>query len=167
MNVAEVRESFEYNAWANNRIFDALAKLPAEQYTRDLKCSFGSIHGTVCHIVWAEQLWLNRWLAKPAPATPQGKDLAGLPEARARWDTIEAERDGALRDLTDQALTSPVTVKPTGGGAEFVHPLIQTLRHTVDHSSYHRGQIVTMLRQLGVTPPGVGMIGFYRERLAR
>lgn len=166
MNIGDVRESFEYNAWAHHRIFEALAQLPAEQYMRDLKCSFGSIHGTVCHIVWAEQLWLNRWLAKAPPSTPQGQDLAGLTEARARWDTIEAERAAFLRGLTDEALASPITVKPSGGG-EFVHTLIQTLKHTVDHSSYHRGQIVTMLRQLGVKPPGAGMMGFYRERLAR
>ena len=91
-------------------------------------------------------------------ARPRDEDLAGLPEAQARWNTIEAERNGLPADLTDQALTSPIIVKPSGGG-EFVHTLLQTLRHTVDHSSYHRGQIVTMLRQVGVKPPGTGMIG--------
>jgi uncharacterized damage-inducible protein DinB len=57
-------------------------------------------------------------------------------------------------------------MKATSGG-EFVHTMLETLLHTVDHSSYHRGQIVTMLRQLGVKPPAAGLIGFYRERSKR
>ena len=166
MNVVEVKESFAYNAWANRRLFDALAALPVEQYTRDMKGSFGSIHGTVCHIVWAEQLWLSRWLGKPAPAVPQGKDLAGLAEARARWDGIEAERTAFLAGFTDARLTDTVTIQPTSGGAH-THPFREMFLHSVDHSTYHRGQVVNMLRQLGVKPPGTGLIGFYRERAGR
>src|SRR3989475_8568441 len=52
---------------ANRRVFTALRALPPEQYFRDLKSSHGGIHGTLCHIVWAEQLWLYRWLGKPNP----------------------------------------------------------------------------------------------------
>jgi uncharacterized damage-inducible protein DinB len=60
-------------------------------------------------------------------------------------------------------LDSEIVIKPTGGG-QYVHTLRQTLQHTVDHSSYHRGQLVTMMRQVGVKPPSTGLIGFYRER---
>ena len=63
----ELLELFDYNGWANRTIFDAVARLPDEQYFRDLKSSYGGIHGTLCHIVWAEQLWLHRWLVKPNP----------------------------------------------------------------------------------------------------
>src|SRR2546428_10641978 len=93
MNVAEVRELFAYNAWANRRFFAALEPLPADSYFRDLKSSHGGLHGTLCHIVWAEQLWLNRRLARPNPPGPQGKDLATPAAARARGGAIEAERD--------------------------------------------------------------------------
>jgi uncharacterized damage-inducible protein DinB len=166
VNVEDVRELFDYNAWANRRLFEALAQLPAEQYVRDLKSSFGSIHGTLCHIVWAEQLWLHRWVAKAPPGTPQGRDLAGLAEARARWEAIEAERAAFLGGFTEPRLGEGVTIQPTSGGA-YTHTFRQMFLHTVDHSSYHRGQIVAMLRQLGVKPPSTGMIGFYRERAAR
>jgi uncharacterized damage-inducible protein DinB len=167
VNVADVKELFAYNAWANRRMFDALAPLPAEQYTRDLKSSFGSIHGTLCHIVWAEQLWLHRWLARPAPAVPQGKDLAGVAEARARWDGVEAERAALLGGFTDPRLDETVTIQPTSGGVAYTHTFREMFLHTIDHSTYHRGQIVTLLRQLGVKPPSAGLIGFYRERAAR
>jgi uncharacterized damage-inducible protein DinB len=166
VNIEEVKELFDYNAWANRRLFEALAQLPVEQYSRDLKSSFGSIHGTLCHIVWAEQLWLHRWLGKAAPATPQGRDLAGLAEARARWEAVDAERAAFLGGFTEPRLRDGVTIQPTSGGA-YTHTFRQMFLHTVDHSSYHRGQIVTMLRQLDVKPPGTGMMGFYRERMAR
>ena len=55
MDVAEVRELFAFNAWASRRIFDGAAQLAAADYLRDLKSSHGGIHGTLCHIVWAER----------------------------------------------------------------------------------------------------------------
>ena len=163
MSIALVRELFEFNAWAHRRIFDALAPLPEDQYFRDLKSSHGGIHGTLCHIVWAEQLWLHRWLRRPPPAVAQGRDLTSLAEVRTRWETVEAERLAFLEGLTDAMLAATLTVQPTMGGA-YVHTYWETLQHTVDHSSYHRGQIVTLLRQLGVQPPSTGLILFYREQ---
>ena len=166
MTLAEMRELFAYNAWANRRFFAALEPLPAESYFRDLKSSHGGLHGTLCHIVWAEQLWLNRWLAQPNPPVPQGKDLATLAAARARWEAIEAERDAFLAGLTERRLDETVAVKPSAGG-EYLHTFREMFRHAVDHSSYHRGQLVTLLRQVGATPPGTGLIAFYRERHGR
>jgi uncharacterized damage-inducible protein DinB len=165
MDVAEVRDLFAYNAWANRRMFNALRGLSTEQYLRDLKSSHGGIHGTLCHIVWAEQLWLHRWLGRPNPAVAQGKDLATLAAVEERWHQVETERAAFLGGLTERRLDDTVAVKPSAGG-EFVHTFRQMFRHAVDHSSYHRGQIVTMLRQLGVQPPSTGLIGFYREQPA-
>lgn len=163
MTVAEVRELFAYNAWANRRIFAAARGLDSEQYFRDLKSSHGGIHGTLCHIVWAEQLWLNRWTGKPRPAVHQGKDLATLEAAADRWEEIERERSGLLAGMTEPRLLDTVVVQPTTGGA-FRHTFQDMFRHVADHSSYHRGQVVTMLRQVGATPPNTGLIVFCRER---
>ncbi len=165
MTLGEVRELFAYNAWANRRCFAALEPLPAEAYFRDLKSSHGGLHGTLCHIVWAEQLWLNRWLAQPNPAVPQGRDLTTLAAARARWEGIEAERAAFLAGLSERRLDETMTVSPSTGG-EYVNRLREMFRHAIDHSSYHRGQLVTLLRQVGATPPGTGLIVFYRERRA-
>jgi len=104
MTVAEVRELFAYNAWANRLCVAAMEPLPGEADVRDLKSSHGGLHGTLCHIVWAEQLWLNRWLGKPNPAVPQGRDLASLAAARTRWEAIEAERATFLAGLTERRL---------------------------------------------------------------
>jgi len=158
----ELLELFAYNAWANRLMFDAADALPAEVYERDLKSSHGGIHGTLAHIVWAEHLWLNRWLKKPNPAVAQGKDLHSAADVRARWEAIEAERGAFLAQLGEAQVAETRTVKPSTGG-EYLHTFSQMFHHTVDHSSYHRGQVVTMLRQLGVVPPVTGLIFFYRR----
>ena len=162
MTKAEALELFAYNAWANRLLFDAAGALPNDVYQRDLKSSHGGIHGTLAHIVWAEHLWLNRWLKKPNPAALQGKDLQSIADVRARWEEVEAERRRFLNQLGEEQLSDTRVVKPSTGG-EYVHTFTQMLLHTVDHSSYHRGQVVTMLRQVGAVPPNTGLIVFYRR----
>jgi len=97
MTVEEARELFGYNAWANRLLFDAAARLSDELYHRDLKSSFGGIHGTLAHIVWAEQLWLHRWLGRPNPGVPQGRDLTSLAAVRARWEEVEGSAGRSCR----------------------------------------------------------------------
>ncbi len=159
----EVRELFAYNAWANRKLFDAAAALPEEHYFRDLRSSHGGIHGTLAHIVWAEQLWLCRWLGTPNPAVPQGRDLGTLDAVRARWEEVETRRAVFLVDFPDARLSETRAVQPSTGG-EFRHSFREMFRHVVDHASYHRGQVVTMLRQVGAVPPSTGLIVFYRAR---
>ncbi|HEV8265473.1 MAG TPA: DinB family protein [Gemmatimonadales bacterium] len=162
MTREEVLELFAYNAWANRTLFDAVAAVPVEDYLRDLKSSHGGIHGTLCHTVWAEQLWLTRWLGTPPPAVPQGRDLSALADVRRRWEEVETQRARFLTGLTEARLDEQVRVKPTTGG-EYLHSYRQMVRHLVNHSSYHRGQVVTMMRQVGVKPPSTDLILFYRK----
>jgi uncharacterized damage-inducible protein DinB len=157
----EFLELFAYNAWANRAIFAALAQLPAEQYGRDLKSSHGGIHGTLAHIVWAEQLWLHRWAGKPNPAVPQGADLTSMEEVQRRWEEVEAERGSFLAGFNEKRLDDTRLVKPSSGG-EFIHTFRQMFAHVIYHSGYHRGQVVTLMRQLGATPPSTDLILYYR-----
>ena len=159
----EFLELFDYNAWAHRILFDAVAQLPAEHYFRDLKGSYGGVHGTLCHIVWAEQLWLHRWVGKPNPDVSQGADLKSLREVLSRWERVEAEREEFVASLDDSRLDETRLVKPSSGGA-YVHSFRQMFRHFINHSSYHRGQVVTFLRQLGATPPSTDLILDYRRR---
>src|SRR5438067_11914004 len=115
MTLAEMRELFAYNAWANRRFFAALEPLPAESYFRDLKSSHGGLHGTLCHIVWAEQLWLNRWPGKANPAVPQGRDLTTLSAARTRREVIEAGRAAIVPALSARRWDGTETVSPRSG----------------------------------------------------
>lgn len=165
MTVDEVLELFAYNAWANRTLFEGVAGVPAADYLRDLKSSHGGLHGTLCHTVWAEDLWLTRWLGTPPPGVAQGKDLASLAGVRERWEEIEAQRARFLAGFTAARLDDAVRIKPTSGG-EYLHSYRQMFRHLVNHSSYHRGQVVTMMRQVGVKPPSTDLILFYRKQIA-
>jgi uncharacterized damage-inducible protein DinB len=160
--VNEFLELFDYNGWANRTIFDAVAQLPHEQYFRDLKSSYGGVHGTLCHVVWAEQLWLHRWKKLPNPAVAQGADLTSLSAVRARWEKVERERGEFVAGLDEGQLADTRLVKPSTGG-EYLHSFRQMFRHFINHSSYHRGQIVTFLRQLGTSPPSTDLILYYRR----
>ena len=167
MKADEVRELFAYNTWATRRIFEALASLPPGDYTRDLKSSFASIHATLAHIVGADRLWLARWRGESGVGMLKGEDVPSLAELRKLWEKVEAERTQFLAGLQDDDLTREIVVKPSGGGQQYVHRLLETLQHAVDHSSYHRGQIVTMMRQVNVKPPSTGLIGYCREKSSK
>lgn len=158
----EFLELFEYNVWAHRIMLDAVGELPDDEYFRDLKSSFGGIHGTLCHMVWAEQLWLHRWLQRPNPPVAQGTDLATLSAVRTRWEQVERERVAFVAGLNDDRLDETRIVKPSTGG-EYIHSFRQMFRHFVNHSSYHRGQIVVFLRQLGRPAPNTDLIRYYRQ----
>ena len=78
------------------------------------------------------------------------------------WVAVGFETAKFLGTMTDRKLQDAFTMK-TSKGETFTHLYWQAFQHMVDHSSYHRGQVVTMMRQQGVTPPITGLINFYRE----
>jgi uncharacterized damage-inducible protein DinB len=163
----QVRELFRFNTWANRRLFHFAATLSPDDYRKDLRSSFGGVHGTLAHIVGAERLWLHRWLGSPATLLGPA-DFAALEDVVRTWDEVEAERAAFLAGLDDARLDDPVNVKASKGGA-YVHSLRETLLHAVEHSSYHRGQVITLVRQLGHTPPApsFNLMGFYRTEARR
>jgi uncharacterized damage-inducible protein DinB len=166
MTAGDVRELFEYNAWANRRVFEVAGGLAPDEYLRDLGSSFGGVHGTVAHIAGAERLWLDRWLGtEPSPRLLGPGDFPDLAAVVAAWERLEVERLRWLEGLTDTRLRQTVTIAPTAGGA-YAHVLRETLLHAVEHSSYHRGQVITLVRQLGhtVPSPSFNLIHFYRAR---
>jgi uncharacterized damage-inducible protein DinB len=161
MPLQEITQLVVFNRWADERFFDALSQLSAEQYSRDLQSSHGGIHGTLAHIVGVEKGWLRRWRSQPATATSPLSHMHSLAELRAYWEGVCAEMSQFVATLDDCKLQE--TLETTTLAGTFTAPYWQMIQHVVDHSSYHRGQIVTMLRQLGVTPPSTGMMRFYRD----
>jgi uncharacterized damage-inducible protein DinB len=161
MTLSELKLLHAYNSWADNRIFEALAQLPPEQYIQDMKGSHGGIHATLVHLVGAEKIWLERFQGTTQPflsENPPGS-LAGLKEI---WEKVGYETAKWIGGMTDKKLQETFTMK-TLKGETFTHVFWQAFQHIVNHSTYHRGQIVTMLRQLGAKPPTTDLILFYRE----
>ena len=157
MDTKDVRNLFAYDRWANTRLLDAAARLTPEEFGRDLGASFGSVRGTLIHIIRGEKLWLHRWVTGsrlPDAAPGDLPDCASLQEALSQWS---AERSAFAEQLTDERLQSTMNIR----GQEFT--VADLIRHVTNHSTYHRGQVVLLLRQLGQTPPATDWALFVLE----
>lgn len=162
MTLQEIKLLHAFNAWATQRIFEALSPLTQEQLTVDMKASHGSIHGTVAHMVAAEKIWLSRWVGKPQPKLMAPAEAPTLADLKSVWEKAGFETAQWLGTMTDKKLQDRFSMT-TSTGETFTHIFWQAFQHVVDHSTYHRGQIITLLRQSGIKPPSTGLIAFYRE----
>jgi len=162
MTLQEIRLLHAFNSWADNRIIDAVMAMPAEKVMQDMKSSHGSIHGTLVHLVGAEKMWLSRWWGKPDAAFLSAAEVPTVDAVKNTWIAVGFELAKFLGTLSDRKLQDTFTMK-TLKGDTYTHTYWQAFQHMVDHCSYHRGQIVCMMRQQGVAPPSTGLINFYRE----
>lgn len=162
MTQQEIRHLVAYSAWASNRVFDAVTPIPGEDLVRDLKSSHKSIHGTLVHMVSAERIWLARVQGAAEAPILEGADVPTLASLRAVWEQVGYDMARFLGGITDKKLQESITARSPKGDM-YTHTIGQVISHVVDHSTYHRGQVITLMRQLGVVPPNTGMITFFRE----
>ncbi len=161
--VEVTQELYEYNRWANQRVLLASAALTREQFTQDLRNSFPSVRDTLVHIMSAEWIWLSRWQGTSPTGAPDGWSTSTYEELRERWAEVESAQMEFVAGLTADTVNTVVHYRTTQG-QPYSNPLGELLRHVVNHSSYHRGQVATMLRQLGVAPVPTDLVLFYREK---
>lgn len=161
MKLDDIRTLYDFNSWANQRTLNSCEQLTGEQFTRDLKSSFGSVRDTLVHICNAERRWLDRWHGRPPSqfAASEAPDLATL---RQHWAGVERNLVDYVSSLTEADLQRVPQL--TIADVQLSQPLWQYLQHVANHGSYHRGQIATMLRQLGAKADSTDLLWFYRER---
>ena len=163
MTPDEIRSLYDYDAWANHRSLDAASALTAEQFTKALGSSFSSVRDTLAHIYGAEWVWLERFQGRSPsslPDTTQFADVAGLREC---WAEHETRLLTFVRGLKQSDLDRVLEYKTLKFGV-YRNPLWESMQHLVNHGTYHRGQVTTLLRQLGVQPIATDLMHFYRER---
>jgi uncharacterized damage-inducible protein DinB len=159
----EIRELFAYHRWANQRFLAAASALTPEQLSRDLGSSFPSVLATLAHVLSAEWIWLERWHGRsPSARTPADWDLSDRDELRRRWAEVEGAQAEFIQGLTEEELRRVLDYR-TLAGDPFSSALWQILRHLVNHATYHRGQVSTMLRQLGTSAPATDLVLYYRD----
>jgi uncharacterized damage-inducible protein DinB len=163
MTPEEIRVLYEYDAWANHRLLDAAKALTQEQFTRDMGSSFPSVRDTLAHIMGGQWIWLERWQGRSATSLPAATDYADLLSLRKRWAEVENNLLNFVRGLTMERLASVDEYKTQTAGT-FSCPLWQIMQHLVNHGTYHRGQVTTLLRQLGAKSVSTDLSFFYRER---
>lgn len=160
-----IRLLFQYNLWADRRLMDVCASLTSEQFTRNLGSSFSSVRDTLAHLYGAEYIWNERFQGRSPATLPQGSDFPDLVSVRAKLEEMDLYFIDYVSRLSQQDLDRVIHYKSFGGN-EFSNPLWQSLHQLTNHASYHRGQVVTLLRQLGVKPVSTDLIAFYREQAA-
>ena len=153
-----------YNAWANRLVYEAVGRLDEADFRKDLGAFFGSLHGTLNHLLAADRIWMRRFTgAGDAPNRLDAilhEDFAGLAAARA---TEDARIAGWIDTLDADRLAAEFTYRPiTGAGTAVTHALRPALDHLFNHQTHHRGQCHAMLTMVGGPSLSLDLIYFLR-----
>ena len=170
MNLSDIKHLFDYTEWANDLAFNAAAALPDENLRRDFGISHGSIFGTLLHMASAEWIWLERWHGQSPPKseawslwkTDSCADLATLNE---RWRDLVDRRAGFISELDESQLKAEMPFILLSGDPSSL-PLVDQMQHVVNHATLHRGQVVGMIRQLGLEPPSTDLLFYLRREIS-
>jgi uncharacterized damage-inducible protein DinB len=159
----ELRRLFDYNRWANLRYLDAADDLSPEDGARDMGSSFPSVIRTLAHMLGAEWVWLERWNGSSPTSFPDAAALDSVAAMRARWDDLWRDQlvflDACEADDPRRSISYRNMI-----GTPDERQLDELMRHVINHATYHRGQLATLLRQLGRTPPSTDYVRYLRER---
>lgn len=161
MTKSEILTLFDYDRWATDRVLDVAETLTEEQYARNLSSSFGGIRGTLVHIYAADWVWLERWRGNSPTTLIREEDIPTFPLLFERWKNWRTDADAFLQSVTEEQLASLLSYADIKGNAHS-QILWQQMQHLINHATYHRGQVTTLFRQLGVKAVGTDLINYYR-----
>lgn len=156
---SELAVMYAYNRWANARTLDAVSRLGPQQFTEATGGSFESVRDTLVHMLSAEWIWLERCRGRSPAAMLAPVEFPDVALLRTRWSEVcrgQAELLETVRDEDPRRMVTYVNTK----GETWSYPLSEVLWHIVNHASYHRGQVTTLLRQLGATPASTDFLLF-------
>jgi uncharacterized damage-inducible protein DinB len=160
MTSAEASLHLRYSAWASRKLVQAVRAVPDVDLEKAVGISHSSILGTLAHILWADWLWFTRVVG---PLEKPGGTRAALetvwPEVQDKW-LAWAER------ASEAELNRVVEYISILDGQKARTPAWQIVLHVVNHATLHRGQVMGMLRQMGIAPPHTDLMLFYRDLTA-
>ncbi len=153
-----------YNAWVNRRLYDAAARLPEANYRADRGAFFGSLHGTLNHILVGDRIWMHVFTGGgEKPRQLDGilyEDLISLTAARRAEDARIAGYIGAL---TEADLSGTARYRTVRAPADIEQQLAPLLLHFFNHQTHHRGQAPCLLTGLTGEAPSLDLLIFQRE----
>lgn len=144
----------EYNQWMNQNLYKVCRDIPDEKRKQDMKAFFKSIHSTLNHILWGDEIWLSRF-------TEQAHDLPGMGEdIYANFNDLESARivtDNKILEwvqaLDDNWLENAFSFTSVSDNKTRSAPGWLFVSHMFNHQTHHRGQITTLISQLGYEAP--------------
>lgn len=155
-----------YNAWANERIYNAAEKLSADEYRADKGAFFKSMHGTLNHLLVADRIWMKRFTGQgEAPTRLDAILHEELSSLRAARDREDARISAYIGQLTEEELAATFSYMTIVNPKQVTQPLAPALDHFFNHQTHHRGQahaILTGLRGREVAP-SLDLILFQRD----
>ncbi len=154
-----VRRLIAYTIWADRTVLAELGSVRPEDLTRETGTSFGSVLGTMAHILGSEQLWLSRFLGIPLGRAPSLEDFPNLETLAAAYEDFWPQIEFFLASLAEEQLDQEFTWTNLAGETHTA-AFRNVLLHFVNHATYHRGQVVSLLRQLGYIPPHTDLVYF-------
>lgn len=166
MELNRICDLYSYNRWADQRVLAASAKLDPEKFTRAMGNSFSSVRDTLAHILAGEWIWLERWQGRFPIDLLNPADFPTVQSLETRWKIVDQDHQRFRQELTPQRLADDLAYL-NRAGQRFSYPLWQQMVHVVNHSTYHRGQITTLLRQLGAEPAVTDFLVYYDEKATR
>jgi len=155
-------EQLKYNQWAVQHYIKAAEQLDLVQFKRNIDSSFSCIHETLGHMLWVEELWYERWQGHFFNKTFNPADYPTLEFINQHLKEIHTKQINLLESFesaTANRRISYVNIQ----GETWEYDLVQLVQHLMFHSAYHRGQLATMLRQLGKVPPKTDYLVFIDE----
>jgi uncharacterized damage-inducible protein DinB len=152
-----LREEFDHNYWARDCQLRTCAALTAEQFLRPVGGSFSSLRDTLAHMLAVEWIWLERWKGTSPKTLIPAAEFPSVAALVERWGAVERDLRDYLAGLDEDALARPLTIVSTRG-EQWTYPLWRMVVHLLNHQSYHRGQVTTLLRMLGAQPPRVDFL---------
>src|SRR5262245_44540495 len=158
MDTQALVQQLRYSAWATRRVLEATAALSPDELSRDLGNSYGGVHGTLKHIYQGDSIWFDRLMGAPTGDLSKYEPGSGFAEWLPLLDRYVTWAEGLTLADWDRVV-SYRNVK----GEALQTQVWQIVLHLVKHASYHRGQITTLLRQIGRAPIGTDLITYYRS----
>jgi uncharacterized damage-inducible protein DinB len=151
-----------YSAWATRRVLESVRSLDAEELHRDLGSSYGGIYGTLAHIFQADCIWFDRLDGVSTSSLANYAPDADFAAFSRSWLAV-LDRWVSWTNALDTAGWDRIVAYRNTKGEPDSQPAWRIALHVVNHASYHRGQITTMLRQLGREPIGTDLMAYYRS----
>jgi uncharacterized damage-inducible protein DinB len=142
---------FAYTRWASGKTLDSAEILTPEEFARPAGGSFGSVQATFAHLWGADWVWLERWHGRSPKALPDPKRVPSLASVREEWGAVQNAQKEFVEGITAEGMAAPLVYQGFDGKT-FHRTIGDALLHVANHGTYHRGQIATLLRQLGKTP---------------
>ncbi len=165
MNIQSIRDYYRYADWANSRVVDRAATLTSTQFLISDLDGVWPIRETLVHVMWAQELWLDRWLGTMRSDRWQPERFPDVASVAAVWQRVNEETWQFIDQLTENQLAAEL-IWTNQRGEPFARPLWQLMLHQCNHATYHRGDVAAMPTRFGASPGEIDFLRFFEAREA-